>query len=65
MTIINDFLQGLANDGYPFTADASDSEFCMQHGWHTGEDRCPDCYRSFLIGLRDVNKAFHSVVIDP
>lgn len=55
---IDDFLQGLANDGYPYTADASDLEFCMQHGWHAGERRCPACYRRFIAQLQGANKAF-------
>ncbi|MGW0999283.1 hypothetical protein [Streptomyces sp. NPDC002520] len=54
---IDDFLQGLANDGYPFAEKASDPEFCMQHGWHAGERRCPACYRRFLTHLHDANEA--------
>ncbi|MPY34765.1 hypothetical protein FNH09_27070 [Streptomyces adustus] len=54
---IEDYLQGLANDGYPFAEDARDPEFCMQHGWHTGEHRCPVCYRRFIAQLRDKDEA--------
>ncbi|MFD4661405.1 hypothetical protein ACFWP2_37995 [Kitasatospora sp. NPDC058444] len=54
---IDDFLQGLANDGYPFTKNASNPEFCIQHGWHHGAHRCPACRRRFLALLRDTNKA--------
>ncbi|MFJ9611564.1 hypothetical protein ACIRS1_35035 [Kitasatospora sp. NPDC101176] len=55
---IDDFLQGLADDGYPFTENASNPEFCLQHGWHDREHHCPACRRHFLAQLGNANTAF-------
>ncbi|MFJ5779845.1 hypothetical protein [Streptomyces sp. NPDC093094] len=55
---IDDFLQGLADDGYPFTKEARDPEFCIQHGWHVKENRCPACHRHLLTQLRNTNNSF-------
>ncbi|MBK3635564.1 hypothetical protein JHN52_22080 [Streptomyces sp. MBT97] len=55
---VEEFLQGLADDGYPFTKHAENPDFCLQHGWHTGEHPCPACHRRFLAQLHDMIKNF-------